>query len=293
MNPFPNVTIRIIPLPVERDQYAIYPRIEIPLEINCSYTAPSPDAPISLDGFVLDVGIRQGMNSSFVGNLFIDPPYVRLYGTSNVRLRTFLDLDFYRLAQIEKLREGKDLSLYINGKCFAVMDQPQKTEKNQQNFQLNIRIHKSQWVEDILDKVGFKDVSLLEIPRLTQDENNTIAKCIDSAWKQYMMGEYDKVLGDCRKALEGISGVVKKQGFEKTIEQEGKKPRQVPDWEKYFDHKDMGDIFGTMFQKMSGFLAPGAHYGKSINKEDADLALMVTHSMVNFIMKKAPDLDET
>ena len=96
------------------------------------------------------------------------------------------------------------------------------------------------------------------------------------------MGEYDKVLTDCRKVIEEIGTIVRKRGFE-IIDEENKKR---PDWKKFFGGDEVGEIFGTINQKIYGFTWPGAHTGKSINREDADYALMITHAIANMVIKK-------
>ena len=78
---------------------------------------------------------------------------------------------------------------------------------------------------------------------------------------------------------------MKEKGFVKEIEEKGEK-KIVPDWEKALAHKEMGNIIEVFVQKLFGFLAPGAHYGKSINREDAELAIMCTHAIINFIARK-------
>ena len=60
----------------------------------------------------------------------------------------------------------------------------------------------------------------------------------------------------------------------------------MPNWEKVLGNKEIGNIMEGFVQKLFGFLAPGSHYGKSINKEDAELAIMSTHALVNFVAKK-------
>ena len=99
------------------------------------------------------------------------------------------------------------------------------------------------------------------------------------------MGEYDKVLIECRKAIEALSSIVKNKGFEREIDEDGKK-KVVPDWRKVLGHKDTGSIIEAFVQKLYGFLSPGSHYGKSINKEYAELAIMTTHALVNYVTKK-------
>ena len=129
----------------------------------------------------------------------------------------------------------------------------------------------------------FKNVSLLELPIIDSKDFKKVAEYIDTAWKDKMMGEYDKVLIDCRKVIEEISAIVKNMGYE-TKSEEG---RNIPDWTKFLggDSK-IGDVFGTINRKIVGFTSPGAHAGKSINREDADYALMITHAIANMVIKK-------
>jgi len=100
------------------------------------------------------------------------------------------------------------------------------------------------------------------------------------------MGEYDKVLTECRKALEALNKKVKAQGFTKEIKEEQGSKKELPDWDKLFGSSKLGDIIGTINKKLWGFVAPGAHAGKAINREDADFALMITHAITNIVIHK-------
>lgn len=270
------------------DSQAIFPRIQFVFEI--LYTHSGSDAkPVALSDFVIKSRMRVGNDNTLytVGNLLVSNPYLKLFPSNTNVFETYLDLDFYRLSQIEKLREGKDVIFQILG--WFNSETVQGGEKQWTQFWMDVRIPKSDWVEKILSEVGFKNVSLLEIPRVSSEEFKDVTKWVDSAWKQYMMGEYDKVLGDCRKALEGLGSVVKGKGFETIVTENGKR-RRLPNWDKYLgDNKELGDIFSGFIQKTTGFITPGSHFGKGINREDADLALMTTHSLVNFIIKKNPE----
>ena len=67
------------------------------------------------------------------------------------------------LKAIEKLRTAQDLQLVISG--VVTFEYQARTRKiNDQNFTLNIRISKSDWVEKFLPVLGFKNMSLIEIP---------------------------------------------------------------------------------------------------------------------------------
>ena len=281
ITPTQNVQIRIDYKDIRPDAGAIYPRIEIIFEIIYTRSGISTQTVI-LDNFALGLKLRTQGKLFFIGNLFAKRPYLEISASTPTSLQTFLDLDFYRLSQIEKLREGKNILFQVSGILYTTITQ--RKGKILSNINFNFEIPKSKWVENILSKVGFKDVSLLEIPKLPRNGYERVIKWVDSAWKQYMMGEYDKVLSDCRKALEGLTQIVKKKGFIKIAENK----KKIPDWIKFFNNENLGDIFGSICQKMFGFMAVGAHFGKGINREDAELALMVTHSMTNFVIKKTP-----
>ena len=196
----------------------------------------------------------------------------------------YIDLDHYRLAQIEKVREGGDLQARID--IFFVTEiQQQPPVKHSETISFNVRIAKSDWVEKILPQLKYKEVSLIELPKIEKPEFSDIIARINEAWRLYSMGDYDKVLTECRKAMEGLTTIIKSKGLQKEIEEGGER-RKVPDWEKALGHKEMGNIIESIVQKFFGFLAPGSHYGKSINKEDAELAIMSTHALINFIAKK-------
>jgi len=60
----------------------------------------------------------------------------------------------------------------------------------------------------------------------------------------------------------------------------------VPDWEKVVGHRGVGNILEVLTSKLFGFIAPGPHYGKLINREDVELAIMFTHGLTNYIARK-------
>jgi len=169
--------------------------------------------------------------------------------------------------------------------AFTAEIQGNPQTRTQSNFSLGFKIPKSDWVETLLPVLGLKTVSLIEIPKLSDPEFQEIISHVDDAWKQYSMGEYHRVLTDCRKALESLASVVKDKGYKKSKEQEGKK-RTFPDWGKLLGNEDLGDTVGIINKKARAFIVPAAHAGRTINREDADFALMITHAIVNLITRK-------
>jgi len=228
--------------------------------------------------------ITKGGENLYAGMLVPEQSFLTLSPNSSSSPHLYIDLDHYRLAQIEKVREGRDLQACIDISFVAELQQ-QPLVRHTAAVSLGVRIPKSDWVEVILPQLKYKEVSLIEIPKIEKPEFSDIIARINDAWKLYSMGEYDKVLTECRKAMEGLTTILKNKGFQKEIEEEGKK-RVVPNWEKVLGNKEIGNIMEGFVQKLFGFLAPGSHYGKSINKEDAELAIMSTHALVNFVAKK-------
>lgn len=228
---------------------------------------------------LLNDGIRIGLLTS-------EKPYINLYKNNNERdLELYIELDNYKLHQIEKFRKGGELILQMSIN-FIIEKGGQPQNKDIGSFDnLRIEIPKSEWIEKILPNIGFKDVSLIELPKINPQWKKIIDH-INEAWHQHFMGKYDKVLTECRKALEALGSEVKNKGFTKD------EAKSIPDWEKLFNSENVGDTVGAINKKFYGFLAPSAHTGKAINREDADFALLVTHGMVTLVtenLMKKPD----
>ncbi|TET87472.1 MAG: hypothetical protein E3J46_06295 [Desulfobacteraceae bacterium] len=113
-------------------------------------------------------------------------------------------------------------------------------------------------------------------------EYESVIQHLNSAWKQKHMGQYDKVLTDCRLAIEELRNIVKSQGH---INEELKRKDKL-DWKAFFNSDNVGDIFSNIDQQIFRFSSAGAHPGKAINLEDADYALLITHAIVNMALKK-------
>lgn len=195
-----------------------------------------------------------------------------------------LILDPYLLSKIEETRGDGDVELHAHGSLIGEKStQPGIIQKDVvYGIQIPISIPKSDWVEKMLPRFKFKDVHLIEIPRIKSEPLQKISGCLDSAWKQKHMGQYDKVLTDCRKAIEELRIFVQSQGFTK----ENSERKDNTNWEGYFGSDSIGEIFGKIDQQVYRFFSLAAHSGKSINLEDADYALLITHAAANYIIKK-------
>jgi len=230
--------------------------------------------------------ISKGEQSIYASSLVQDSQSSFMAPSTQTTIRFYAELDHYRLAQVEKIREGGDLQILMELSFIINMYSSGYPARQFSSVSIDVRIPKSDWVERILPRLKFKDVSLIEIPKIENPEFSDVVGEINDAWKQYSMGEYDKVLTGCRKAMEALGEIVKDKGFKKeTMDEKGEK-KTVPDWEKAVGDEEIGEIITVFVKKLFGFLAPGSHHGKSINREDAELAILNTHALANYVARK-------
>ena len=128
------------------------------------------------------------------------------------------------------------------------------------SISLDEQIPKSIWVEEVLPKIGYRNIALVEIPVF---EYRRLTKAIDilnRAWKSYSIGDIDDVLVKFRQTIHEIGKQVKKAGFETQVEeidkQGNKYMQKYPNWKEFFNSDSKGDIVKNIIRKMSGFVAP-------------------------------------
>lgn len=242
-----------------------------------------------LFGVYAKVNLAGNNGIVYVGRAYSDRQLIRFFPDSNINIMFNLELNYYELEQIEKLRNGGEINFQLELKG-AVM------YNNQNNLsfteippstQLKYRVPKSDWTEKILKGLKYKKVWMLEVPELeSPEEFKEAVSHLDSAWRQFSMGEYKNTLVDCRKALEVVGSGVKKAGFEKIEQNKNGEEHHVPDWRKFLDDKSTGKKFEKIFRDTWQFLPSGAHTGKNIDRGDANLALMTTHAIVYYAIRR-------
>lgn len=260
---------------------ALYPRLSLSFDI--SHTGQAGYT-LGLEILKIDVSVRSKKGAVLhVGTAIPDQPILLLPPGGSSFMMTYLALDQFILHGLETVREGGDLNLFLQiGATGEQQNQPQTRQVlSPGQIQFEFRVPKSDWVERILPGLGYKEVALIEIPKLAGLGFDEVVQYINSGWKDYTMGEYDKVLTECRKSLEVLKEKTKEKGF---IESDGK-----IDWKKLFDNEDTGDIIGSVYQKTLGFVAPGSHAGRSKNRETAEFALMITQAVANITMRRLLD----
>jgi len=190
--------------------YTLIPRLRVDLDVHYALAPGQPgyNMVVNFGKSELKI-ITKGGENLYAGMLVPEQSFLTLSPNSSSSPHLYIDLDHYRLAQIEKVREGRDLQACIDISFVAELQQ-QPLVRHTAAVSLGVRIPKSDWVEVILPQLKYKEVSLIEIPKIEKPEFSDIIARINDAWKLYSMGEYDKVLTECRKAMEGLTTILKK-----------------------------------------------------------------------------------
>jgi len=137
------------------------------------------------------------------------PPYtegviLNVANNSYVEVTFFANLLPQILDRIESTREGGDVLLML------------KLEITYGGWYVRlpvnyggrpyIRIAKSDWVENILKKIGYLDVTMVELPEPADiQELRSAISYLREAWKSYRSGEYYEAVLNVRRALDALT----------------------------------------------------------------------------------------
>ncbi len=277
----------------------VAPTIELVFERSSRRKEDEDPAPNTVCNLDLQISIKKDNYSMLViGNARsetlqqvwkIDPPEHK----SSLTFR--LMMDNYTLSQIEKIRRGDNLSLefYLQFQSFV-----EGNPVTIQQYKIPLSgttIPKSTWVEDILPHIKYKNVALVEIPKLEYKKLNEAIDMLNFAWKSYSMGDMEDVLVRCRKTLESLGSQVKKAGFITEVDKinnEGNPYKaKYPDWKKFFDSDSKGEFIKGTFQKLFGFVAPGGHIGVAAEVGHAYFALLQALSLAHLVISRFKTLE--
>ena len=94
------------------------------------------------------------------------------------------------------MREGGDIEFLVVGTLLGLKLLPSgETERGvAYNIIIPVTISKSDWVEKMLPRFNYKDVHLIEVPKMKSEHLKNVSQYLNSAWKQKHMGHYDMVL---------------------------------------------------------------------------------------------------
>jgi len=158
-----------------------------------------------------------------------------------------------------------------------------------------IKIAKSDWIEEYLPKLGYKRVRLIEVPLLPEDipeEFKAIVDGIEEAWRYFAMGEYGQTLTSCRIAIEALRNWFYNQGM-KRVKQINQKQKTLPDFRKFTNSESLGRAMERIYEGLYELVSLGPHFfPHGISRPEAEHALMSTYSLANYVIKSALRLNQ-
>lgn len=253
---------------------------------------------------MLYVSDQNGSNQREIGIAESRNSYLRLYRTSEQVFELILRISIAALHQIESLRNGEDLRFRFSGNSMEVL--ARVNSNIGQSFE-TIQIFasgdtftypQSSWVKD-LSKTTFGKIELLEIPKIDLPQNPISTKVnefIHTAEEAMKHGDYDGVLGECRKAVaaldEGIIRLGKNldlSGDEiKTMNGNNDIGKRDIVLHKLLGHEEKGKRLNEVNKALFRYLSLDPHQseydGLHFSKFDAIFALRTTITFVSTIL---------
>lgn len=197
-------------------------------------------------------------------------------------IQGYLPLTYKIINEMEKLRENQDLNFQFRAQFNILTESEFASSSNKTNVQFDFRIPKSDWVEKWLPVLKYKDVSLVELPKIPGVDTINIIEHLNSAWKNKQMGQYNTTLNQCRLVVEELRKFVQDKGYINTE----KESRDKTDWKEYFSSDSLGSIYDKIESQLYNFTSMGVHRGRSINLQEADFAMLLTHACANLVLKE-------
>ena len=237
-----------------------------------------------------DAFLQTPKGEFYLGVLYIfpssspyQPPYI--LGGGDTQATFVLDLDWRALDLVEEKRSG-DLTLKgnVHALCASLDAVPQKGsgqaidsllwvsgEIRRGNRNL-FAIYLTEWLE-ILNELGYGRRRLLEILIPSPEgAGQEVLAHIDAADRAMVQGQYDTVLVSCRKALESMDKAATEQNLDLRVR---------------LGSESKAEFIEALRKRLKEFLSKGAHPGSTINRRDADFALILTKNLLAYIGSSA------
>lgn len=274
----PTLKFRIVE--ISPDPHAIYPRLRVKVNVRAENVNPQGEY-IGLEDLKLDLSVlNEGGTETHLPTANSEQGLYLAYTMEN-SIQFHLDLDYLGLAQIEKIRNNKDLRL--RAKLYFTSEIPSQYKYKNSGFQPlpDYPIPKSTWIEHILSAFNFKNVFLLELPKLIENADTTkVSVHLNNALDKLSSGDYTGVLIDCHKALEETKALAKSRDYVKVIND-----KEKIDFGKFTDTGKIKEALENVWTGVWNFPQPGGrHIGRDRSKEDAQFAILTTFGFVDLIV---------
>jgi len=261
---------------------SLYPGIEFELVLTHMQNGPfQVSNPIGHVRIVSGEGYKR-----FAGDLYFQFNAGELdAGKETMATSAHLVLDPFKISQIEKIRANKEIKMILNLQ-FTIVKRDRQIIRysSTTGMPLESEIAQSTWIGEFLPSFNYKEVQLLEIPKIQSDIHVRLIEYLDRAWRYNYMGQYDVVLLNCRKIIEELDNILKDKGFSKKKSIDDERDITVADWRGFLNQGEVGKYVEDITDNIRRFCNRAAHSGKAIAKEDADYALLATHATINLVL---------
>lgn len=211
--------------------------------------------------------------SPFIGKIGIEPN--RRNGAT-----LHLDLTHHTIAVAEEIRKGGDVRLILETQVlYSRKRKDGREELTHTNVTIkspapphsdHIEIPQSKWVK-MLDEMGYARFKVIELPIPEPPKGTDIDKSLkhlEKGLKSFYEGDYDVVLGNCRKAIEQLSRKLSEEKLAGLLESESK-----------------AEKIWSIRAKLKDFTNLGAHAGTKVDQRDAEIALHCTMSLIRYMAR--------
>ncbi len=287
----------------------IYPQLFVPLQISVTSGEVSPrigrggivQAPEDL---MQDCSLHRISGVLIIGSgqvaQFQSPPIRHFSRTSpEVQVTLAIPLDLQRLQLIEAQRVG-DIALRFDCTFEYARHTPvPRTELRPpiDGFEswyvsMTVTVPQSHWVK-VLSGLGYGKIALLEVPTAQHAVGDLIVGVLEElthAQEAMVQGDYNKVLGQCRKAIERLADAKKYKGT----------PKNGPGTNPTFADKIDSllsvlpgaptgfrrENLARMCKDLYGFTSPPEHpLPPHFTRDDAEMTMLSTIAVLSYVGK--------
>lgn len=195
-----------------------------------------------------------------------------------------LNLDYFGLSQIEKIRNNVDLHLRMTVSYMSY----EQGARQLATSGFDYIVPRSYWVENILSNLKYKEVFLLEIPRINGDVNTSnVITQLTNASNKLSTGDYHGAISSCYQALEATKAFLRDRHLTRTTTENGN-TYEEPDFNQFTDYGSIRTALKKSWSGLWNFPQSGArHIGAERGKEEAYFQMLATYGMINLILRYA------
>ena len=277
-----------------------YPRLVIPIKFTL---VPDPEHGKAYTLLWLKVNLI--LNHKKIAESNAEPLAEYSWRTASSRqLRIEVPVDFYRLSRIEEKRIG-DIEFRLDGSALIAENQIMKNEVSGGNqnleekvekfskgsFQIDFKILQSHWINKVLPGLGYGTIKIIEVPipeKIIPGIFQNALIELENAQKYFIEGDYDKVAGHCRNAVQLIPESL-------ILDLTGISRPSFNDKVKKFSDQHLSNVLskskrealGSMM-KAAWALTSKAHHpspSKSFNRADAEAVMLITTALLAYVGK--------